>query len=71
MPQTCSNCLNAYNSPYRTLPQCVNKEWESQFRPTDCSVRPDESCGTWQRRGENQPTVRFPHAVQLDLFKDL
>ena len=71
MPRTCSNCLNAYNSPYYTLPQCYNKEWEAQFRPADCSVRPDESCGTWQRRSEAQPPVQFPRAVQLELFKEL
>lgn len=68
---TCANCLNAYNSPYYAMPQCWNKEWLNEGFDADNSVRPDESCGTWQRRGENQPTVRFPHAVQLDLFKDL
>lgn len=69
MIQTCRNCLNAYNSPYRQQPQCWNKEWlyEGQ-QDADCSVRPDESCGTWQQRADNQPPVRFTQAVQLELF---
>lgn len=49
MTRTCGNCLNAYNSPWRTMPQCWNKEWLAQFGGTDTAVRPDESCGTWQR----------------------
>lgn len=69
MTRTCGNCLNAYNSPWRTMPQCWNREWLAQFGGTDTTVRPDESCGTWQRRADNQPPVRFPRAVQLELFK--
>lgn len=68
MTQTCRNCLNAYNSPYQSHPLCVNKEWLSQFQPTDCTVRTDETCGTWHRRNDSQPPVRFAQPVQLKLF---
>lgn len=70
MPQTCCNCLNAYNSPFYAMPQCWNKEWLNEGQDADNSVRPDESCGTWQRRESNQPPVKFPRAVQLELFKE-
>lgn len=68
MIQTCRNCLNAYNSPHQSEPLCYNKEWLAQFQPIDCTVRPNEACGTWQRRNDSQPPVRFAQAVQLSLF---
>ena len=47
MNETCSNCLNAYNSPHYSQPQCWNKEWLYEGNEkADCSVRPFETCGT-------------------------
>ena len=67
--RTCSNCLNAYNSPHYSQPRCWNKEWLYEGNEkADCSVRPDETCGTWQRRADNQKPLVFAKAVQLSLF---
>ena len=63
--RTCENCLNAYNSPYSAAPLCVNKEWEAEVREIDTTVRRGETCGTFQRRKDEQPKLRFNEAVQL------
>lgn len=68
MTRTCENCLNAYNSSYDTAVRCWNKEFEAQFHDIDVTVRKDETCGTWQRRNDNQKAVNFHQTIQLTLF---
>ena len=71
MPQTCSNCLNAYNSPHDADVHCVNREWIRQHRPhIRTTVACDEPCGTWQRRNDTQKPLVFSQPVQLGLFED-
>ena len=70
MPQTCSNCLNAYNSPHDRDVYCVNREWMQQYQPyLRTTVASDETCGTWQRRNEQQKPLVFSQPVQLGLFE--
>ena len=64
----CKNCLNAYNNRYTTKVLCWNKEFQAQSEDIDVSVRPDEVCGTYTRRRENQPRLNFEQAIQLTLF---
>lgn len=68
MTQTCANCLNAYNGTHTASVLCVNKEFEAQFRPMDVTVRPDETCGTWSERRQDQKPLVFGGGVQLTLF---
>lgn len=68
MIQTCENCLNAYNSPHDSLVRCWNKEFEAQFHNIDVTVKLGDTCGTWQRRNDNQEAVNFHQAIQLTLF---
>lgn len=71
MNQTCSNCLNAYNSPHDADVHCVNREWMQQFQPhLRTTVAHDETCGTWQRRNEQQKPLVFTQPVQLRLFEN-
>ena len=65
--QFCENCLNAYNSPHCADVLCWNKEFQAQFWKVDITVRPGETCGTWQRREENQPKLVFSKSLQLKL----
>ena len=68
---TCANCLNAYNgydSNGCKVALCVNKDWEAQFHEVDTHIRPDETCGTWQQRRDNQYKVNFHPVTQLSLF---
>lgn len=46
----------------------MNKEFEAQFRPMDVTVRPDETCGTWSERRQDQKPLVFGGGVQLTLF---
>ena len=70
MTQTCSNCLNAYNSPHDRDVHCVNREWTQQYQPhLRTTVARDETCGTWQRRNDSQKPLVFSQPVQTELFE--
>lgn len=70
MPQTCSNCLNAYNSPHDRDVHCYNREWRQQFEPhLRTTVARTETCSTWQQRSEQQRPLVFSRPVQKDLFE--
>lgn len=67
--QTCSNCLNAYNSPWDVDVHCVNLEFDEQFDPSvTTTVKAEGSCGRWSRRKPTQPRLDFHRSVQLTLF---
>lgn len=68
MTKTCRNCLNAYNSPHSAQVFCWNKEFLAQFESIDTTVKPDETCGTFQTRADNQPALKFNQSIQLSLF---
>ncbi len=69
MNQSCSNCLNAYNSPHDADVRCVNREWRQQFEPhIRTTVARDETCGTWQQRKDSQKPLVFSQPVQTELF---
>lgn len=69
MNQSCSNCLNAYNSPHDADVHCVNREWWQQFAPhVRTTVARDETCGTWQQRKDSQKPLVFTQPVQTELF---
>lgn len=69
MGQTCENCLNAYKSPHDGDVHCVNREWQQQFVPDlRTTVGRNVTCGTWQRRNEQQKPLVFGQPVQLELF---
>lgn len=66
--QCCRHCLNAYNNPYTTKVLCANKEFDAQFWDVRTWVLPNETCGRWTRRRDNQPKLNFDIAIQLTLF---
>lgn len=60
MTETCKNCLNAYKSPHDGKVYCWNKEWEAQFDDTvNVTVTANGTCGTYQRRREDQEPLVF------------
>lgn len=70
MTKTCSNCLNAYNSPHDADVHCVNREWWHQSCPhIRTTVARNETCTTWQQRKDNQKPLVFNQPVQLELFE--
>ena len=67
----CSNCLNAYNPPDDCRPHCWNKDFQAQFSDICCTVRPDETCGAWQRRRAAQAPLKWDNPIQLSLIDEL
>ena len=68
--KSCSNCLNAYQSPHDRDVHCVNREWLKQSHPnTRTVVTSNETCGTWQQRNQTQKALMFTQPVQTELFE--